>query len=156
MLIHVSRSIPVAIHMIGWSKYNCETPPHWIINLASMEFLSIWKVIGTPLAKQFAAGRQMLSCRAVQGDCGMVYRLTKYVESQLRVAPYAVENSDPRGMRWWQLTEYMMTSSNGNIFRVTGHWCEECTGHRWIPRTMKRSVDVFFHLRLNRRLSKYP
>ena len=28
----------------------------------------------------------------------------------------------------------MMTSSNGNIFRVTGHLCREFTGHRWIPR----------------------
>ena len=27
----------------------------------------------------------------------------------------------------------MMTSSNGNIFRVTGHLCGELTGHRWIP-----------------------
>ena len=27
----------------------------------------------------------------------------------------------------------MMTSSNGNIFRVTGPLCEEFTGHRWIP-----------------------
>ena len=29
----------------------------------------------------------------------------------------------------------MMTSSNGNIFHVTGHLCGEFTGHRWIPRT---------------------
>ena len=29
----------------------------------------------------------------------------------------------------------MMTSSNGNSFRVTGHLCGEFTGHRWIPRT---------------------
>ena len=28
-----------------------------------------------------------------------------------------------------------MTSSNWNIFRVTGHLCREFTGHRWIPRT---------------------
>ena len=28
----------------------------------------------------------------------------------------------------------MMTSSNGNIFRVTGHLCGEFTGDRWIPR----------------------
>ena len=27
----------------------------------------------------------------------------------------------------------MMTSSNGNIFRVTGHLCGGFTGHRWIP-----------------------
>ena len=27
----------------------------------------------------------------------------------------------------------MMTSSNGNIFRVTGPLWEESTSHRWIP-----------------------
>ena len=50
----------------------------------------------------------------------------------------------------------MMTSSNGNIFRVTGHLCGEFTGHRWIPaqRPVTRSFDVFFDLRLNTRLSK--
>ena len=30
---------------------------------------------------------------------------------------------------------HMMTSSNWNIFRVTGHLCGEFTGPRWIPRT---------------------
>ena len=29
----------------------------------------------------------------------------------------------------------MMTSSNGNIFRVTGPLCGEIAGHRWIHRT---------------------
>ena len=29
----------------------------------------------------------------------------------------------------------MTTSSNGNIFRVTGPLCGEFTGHRWIPVT---------------------
>ena len=55
-------------------------------------------------------------------------------------------------------TYYMMTPSNGHIFRVTGHLCEEFTGNRWIPRTkaaqVTRSFDVFFDLRLNNRLSK--
>ena len=32
---------------------------------------------------------------------------------------------------WW----FMMTSSNGNIFRVTGPLCGEFTGNRWIPHT---------------------
>ena len=32
-------------------------------------------------------------------------------------------------------TLFMMTSSNGNISRVTGHLCGEYTGHRWIPHT---------------------
>ena len=50
----------------------------------------------------------------------------------------------------------MMTSSNGDIFRVTGHLCREFTGPRWIPAHMPvtRSFDVFFDLRLKKRLSK--
>ena len=50
-----------------------------------------------------------------------------------------------------------MTSSNGSIFRITGHCYGEFTGPRWIPRTPRpvtRSFDVFFDLRLNKRLSK--
>ena len=31
--------------------------------------------------------------------------------------------------------QYMMTSSNGNIFRITGYLCGEFTGSRQIPRT---------------------
>ena len=52
----------------------------------------------------------------------------------------------------------MMTSSNGNIFRVTSALCREVSGHRWIPRTKASDVevwfDVFFDLRLNKRLGK--
>ena len=50
----------------------------------------------------------------------------------------------------------MMTSSNGNIFRVTGPLCGEFTGPRWIPpqRPVTRSFDVFFDMRLNKQLSK--
>ena len=46
--------------------------------------------------------------------------------------------------------KYMMTSSNGNIFCVTGHMCGEFTGPRWIPHTkpVTRSFDVFFDMRL--------
>ena len=43
-----------------------------------------------------------------------------------------------------------MTSSNGNIFRVTGHVCGEFPSQRPVT----RSFDVFFDLRLNKRLSK--
>ena len=52
----------------------------------------------------------------------------------------------------------MMTSSNGNIFRVTGHLCGEFTGPGDFPaqRPVTRSFDVFFYLRPNERLSKQP
>ena len=51
---------------------------------------------------------------------------------------------------------FMMTSSNGNIFRVTVHLCGEFTGHRWIPRTKASDVELwrFFDLHLNKQLSK--
>ena len=81
----------------------------------------------------------------------------------------------------------MMTSSNGNIFCVTGHLCGEfiyrwqftcfmmtswnrkfsmllaicvenssVTGEFTAQRPVTRSFDVFFDLRLNKRLSKQP
>ena len=46
----------------------------------------------------------------------------------------------------------MMTSSNGNIFRVTGPLCGEFPTQRPVT----RSFDVFFDLRLNKRWSKQP
>ena len=50
----------------------------------------------------------------------------------------------------------MITSSKGNIFRVTGPFWEEFTGHRWFPlwKPVAQSFDVFFDMRLNKRLSK--
>ena len=42
----------------------------------------------------------------------------------------------------------IMTSSNGNIFRVTGYLCGELTGHRCIPLTKAsdQSGDLMFSL----------
>ena len=51
----------------------------------------------------------------------------------------------------------MMTSSNGNIFRVTGHLCgnSPVPGEFLAQRPVTRSFDVFCDLRLNKRLSKH-
>ena len=45
----------------------------------------------------------------------------------------------------------MMTSSNGNIFRVTGPLCGEFTGPGEFPtqRPVTRGFDVYFDLRPN-------
>ena len=53
-----------------------------------------------------------------------------------------------------QLTHSMMTSSNGNIFRVTGLLCGEFTDEFPSQRPMTQSSDVFFDLCLNERLSR--
>ena len=52
----------------------------------------------------------------------------------------------------------IMTSSNGNIFRVTGPLCGVFTGPGEFPTQgpVTRSFDVFFHLCLNKRLNKQP
>ena len=49
-----------------------------------------------------------------------------------------------------------MTSSNGNIFCVTGPLYREFISHQWIPLTklVTRSFHVFFDLHLNKRLGK--
>ena len=46
----------------------------------------------------------------------------------------------------------MITSSNGNIFRVTGPLCGEFTGEFPSQRPVTRSFDVFFDLCRNKRL----
>ena len=65
-------------------------------------------------------------------------------------------NQVPLLRRVSKIVSIMMTSSNGNIFRVTGHLCGEFTGPRWIPaeRPVTQSFDVLFDQRLNKRLSK--
>ena len=54
------------------------------------------------------------------------------------------------------LPVYMITSSHGKIFRVTSHLCGKSpvTGEFHAQRPVTRSFDVFFDLRLNKRLIK--
>ena len=54
-------------------------------------------------------------------------------------------------------TDVMMTSSNGNVFRVIDPLWWESTGHRCgfpSQRPVARSFDILFDLHLNKRLSK--
>ena len=44
------------------------------------------------------------------------------------------------------VSKIMMTSSNGNIFRVTGHLCGEFTGPRWIPSTKASDTELWCFL----------
>ena len=46
-------------------------------------------------------------------------------------------------LMWYHI---FMMSSNGNIFRVTGHLCLEFTGDRWIPRTKARDMELWCFL----------
>ena len=46
-----------------------------------------------------------------------------------------------------KMQHVIMTSSNGNIFRVTGPLCGEFTGHRWIPHTKASDAELWCFLR---------
>ena len=48
--------------------------------------------------------------------------------------------------QWCYLIIHMMTASNGNIFRVTGHLCGEFTGPRWIPHTKASDAELWCFL----------
>ena len=65
------------------------------------------------------------------------------------VGPYVIGNRHT-------CSSLMMTSSNGNIFHVTGPLCGEFSGHRWIPLTKASDADLWwvFYLRLIKRFSK--
>ena len=94
-------------------------------------------------------------------NCLVISKTQIQIWWQDRVVNYMLMNWK-RSMSLWgylpgaPLT--MMTSSNGNIFRVTGPLCGEFTGPGEFPtqRPVTRSFDVFFDLRLNKRLSKQP
>ena len=77
-----------------------------------------------------------------------------YPRHLLRVHVYSLVFSFDRDPRYLsRFVSGMMTSSNGNIFRVTGNLCGEFTGFP-AQRPVTRSFDVFSELRLNKRLSK--
>ena len=54
----------------------------------------------------------------------------------------AIAHSTPH----YALEQHMMTSSNGNIFRVTGHLCGEFTSPRWIPHTKASDAELWCFL----------
>ena len=66
------------------------------------------------------------------------------------------EKHKPQGNTVFSCWNIMMTSSNGNIFRVTGHlWGNSpVSGEFLAQRPVTRSFDIVFELRLNKRLSK--
>ena len=57
---------------------------------------------------------------------------------------YTKNSWSDRTIHIWDIC--MMTSSNGNIFRVTDHLCGEFTGPRWIPRTKASDAELWCFL----------
>ena len=60
-----------------------------------------------------------------------------------RIQVYICVTWIPSHVIEWTGPSFKMTSSNGNIFRVTGHLCGEFTGPRWIPRTKASDAELW-------------
>ena len=59
------------------------------------------------------------------------------------LAPLSLQTSAGTAMTMFG-PHIMKTSSNGNIFRVTGPLCGEFTGQRWISRTKASDAELWF------------
>ena len=80
----------------------------------------------------------------------------RFLETSARFHSHSETLASNASLTDFAYSYYMMTSSNGNNFRVPGPFCGEFTGNRWIPPTKASDVELwcFLHLRLNKRLSK--
>ena len=117
----------------------------------------LWGISGKYLGKIDRATASS-NCTYFGISHGVIFNNTRYViiiEGKWLV-PISERDYSPYVSPWSGLLLVMMTSSNENIFRGTGHLCGEITSHWWIPaqRPVTRSFDVFIDLRLNKPLRK--
>ena len=71
----------------------------------------------------------------------------KRPSAKMQNVNHIIQASLCESCRWNRnIAGYMMTSSNGNIFRVTGLLCGEFAGHRWIPRTKASNAELWCFL----------
>ena len=78
------------------------------------------------------------SCRFIETYRQAVYLYNIYI---WHVSPHLSCHDTCQIWKW-----FTMTSSNGNIFRVTGPLWGEFTGHRWIPLTKASDTELWCFL----------
>ena len=147
----------------GWQKMNI----HGQYSLATINFKTLYAIYitspvifqsphsGFPINTTKWTGRLILAHSLIIGFPYLTHcKVTKTI-------PYLIHVISDDFISGWIFSVYhlsalsgcrslpsiiMMTSSNGNIFRVTGHLCGEFTGPRWIPRTKASDVELWCFL----------
>ena len=99
---------------------------------------SIWKLIfrhwkpgSTLMPATFVVTDSTGCCRNDNLLCHQRRQSWHHCKSRISISPYTNTCS-----------QYIMTSSNENIFRVTDPLWEEPTGHRWIPFTKVSATEL--------------
>ena len=85
-------------------------------------------------------------CGLVEPDGNWYWFKWWHVASQPQAITWTSVDLLTRSSSFHVRTVLMMTSSNGNIFHVTGHLCGEFTGLRWIPRTKASDAELWCFL----------
>ena len=94
----------------------------------------------------------ILTCRSISKiNMHKFYILTKLILMKLINSNILIKEQFEISHRFTsinliQFCCFMLTSSNGNIFRVTGPLCEEFTGHRWISLTKASDAELWCFL----------
>ena len=122
----------------------------WEIHRGPVNFPHKWPVT----RKMFPFDDVIMTCSWTDVVAALLLMILLTLLSCVNSHPRVTLTSICLNYRW----SSMMTSSNANIFSVTGPLCGEFTGPGEFraQRPVTQSFDVFFDLRLNKRLSKQP
>ena len=149
----LSRLLFDLLSHIRWRRVSPQkTPGQAIINDTQLHsLLTYWGYVSVALSHRFVT-RSLINWDHTymtrDNAHKMAIALSITATRVLRNKEHIISKHDSRKSVLTGLM--MMTSSNGNIFRVTGHLCGEFTGHRWIPLTKASDGELwcFFDLRL--------
>ena len=110
-------------------------------SLAFVRGIHRWSVLGPVTRKMFPFDDVIMS-----QFYALSFRITSLPMRQLYDCPRTPKNMGGCipwiHNNWWYNHNTMMTSSNGNIFRVTSPLWGQFTGHRWIPRTKASDTEL--------------
>ena len=106
----------------------CECVTHFCVHNAVMTICFLNCIF--PLTKKVVMTIYLLVCEWSFGDTNPVWRLLN------KYPPFS----------YCQNMDYTMTSSNGNIFLVTGPLYREYTGDRWITLTKASDAELWCFL----------
>ena len=105
--------------------------------------LSFWQLSVQPVMKISSKWRHFpFSVMLVFGliSVSIIHILLGYFTGTGTIAPVLMKQP------WRMNHQYMMTSSNGNILRITSPLCREFTSHRWISRTKASDTELWCFL----------
>ena len=108
--------------------WNLVHSTNWYIHIHSANILYItWTIIHAYI--MLTTDFRGLPVSLIQFKCFRCHQTTQVLEYLWENDTFiSIQQVYGHALPCWQLQNYMMTSSNGNIFRVTGHLCGEFTG----------------------------